>query len=49
MEMPVKFNPMNSVIDWNVRQFYRALKEDRLDDAARYRDNVVKYLEGNND
>lgn len=29
-------------IEWNKQQFYRAIREERYDDAARYQQNVEK-------
>jgi len=33
------------VIDWNKKQFYRAINQERFDDAKRYKENI-EYLEG---
>lgn len=35
----------DNVIDWNKRQFYRAIEQERFADAERYKENIDK-LEG---
>ena len=34
-----------NVIQWNKQQFFRAIGQERFDDAKRYKDNIEK-LEG---
>lgn len=36
---------LRDVISWNKKEFYRAIGEDRLDDATRLKGNIEK-LEG---
>ena len=37
-----------SVINWNKRMFYRAIDQERFDDAKRYKENIER-LEGQRD
>jgi hypothetical protein len=32
----------DEVIEWNRRQFYRAINDERWSDAGRHRDNIEK-------
>lgn len=36
------------VIQWNKKQFYRAIDQERFDDAQRYKENI-EFLEGTRD
>lgn len=31
-----------AVIQWNKRQFYRAIEQERFDDAKRYKENIER-------
>lgn len=35
-----------NAIDWNRREFYRAVNEERWSDAARLKGNIERLLEG---
>lgn len=36
---------LQNAIDWNIKEFYRALKENRLKDAQRFLDNTERLAE----
>lgn len=35
-----------NVIDWNKKEFYRAINDERWNDAKRHKDNIEKLIEG---